>query len=564
MSDEVPTVDRGSLARSSSAMALGTIASKATGVLRDVAAAAALGFYIVADAFSLGNSLPTIVYILLIGGALNAVFVPQLVRRMKEDADGGVGYADRLLTAAGLALIVLATLAVICAPWIVSLYTPDDYPSGAYDLAVAFARLCLPQMVFYGIYAMLTQVLNSRGTFGLPMFAPIANNIVAIGTFMMFIAVAGTSAAADGQLSPDQVLILGIGTTLGVAVQALILIPVLLRSGYHWRPRFDWRDSGLGHASRLAAWTLGLVLVNQLAYLVITRLTVQANVNAAAAGSVAAGLTTYQKAHLVFILPHSVVTVSIVAATLPLLSRLAHSGEHHRVGQEIGRITRIVVALVLPLAVLLAVEGPNIALLLFGYGAATPEQATLLGRVVAVFMIGLVPFSVVYICLRGFYALEDTRTPFWLSVLFSSLWLLLAFPLFRLAAAGGPQIGALALTYGLGYWLTLIVAWYLLKRRLGSLDSKATMKTVSKLLLAAGISAAVMVGTQVAAEPRLERMLGSTLVLGHGLDGRLVLLITVLVMAFVGGIAYLIAARLLRCPEVEDAWLLVRRRLVRT
>ncbi|MFM7145099.1 MAG: murein biosynthesis integral membrane protein MurJ, partial [Actinomycetales bacterium] len=338
MSDDVSSVDRGSLARSSSAMALGTIASKVTGVLRDVAAAAALGFYIVADAFSLGNSLPTIVYILLIGGALNAVFVPQLVRRMKEDPDGGIGYANRLLTAAGLALILLSALAVICAPWIVDLYTPDDYPTGAYDLAVAFARLCLPQMIFYGIYAMLTQVLNSRGTFGLPMFAPIANNIVAIGTFMLFIVVAGTSAAADGQLSSDQVLILGVGTTLGVAVQALILIPVLRRSGYHWRPRFDWRDSGLGHASRLAAWTLGLVLVNQLAYLVITRLTVQANVNAAAAGTVAAGLTTYQKAHLIFILPHSVVTVSIVAATLPLLSRLAHAGDRNKVGQEIGRI----------------------------------------------------------------------------------------------------------------------------------------------------------------------------------------------------------------------------------
>ena len=544
-------------------MALGTIASKVTGVLRDVAAAAALGFYIVADAFSLGNSLPTIVYILLIGGALNAVFVPQLVRRMKEDPDGGVGYADRLLTAAGLALILLAALAVVGAPWIVDLYTPNDYPSGAYDLAVAFARLCLPQMIFYGIYAMLTQVLNARGTFGLPMFAPIANNIVAIATFMLFILVAGTSAAADGRLSSDQVLILGVGTTLGVAVQALILIPVLRRSGYHWRPRFDWRDSGLGHASRLAAWTLGLVLVNQLAYLVITRLTVQANVNAATAGTVAAGLTTYQKAHLIFILPHSVFTVSIVAAALPLLSRLAHAGDRSRVGQEVGRITRVVVALILPVAILLAVEGPNIALLLFGYGAATPEQASLLGSVVAIFMIGLVPFTVVYICLRGFYALEDTRTPFWIAVVFSGLWLLLAFPLFRFAQAGGQQIGSIALAYGLGYWVTLVIAWSLLRRRLGSLDTVATMKTVAKLLLAAGLAAAVMVIVQVLAEPELERLLGSTLVLGYGLDGRLVLFITVVVMAGIGFTAYVLMARLLRAPEVMDAWALVRRRLVR-
>ncbi len=563
MSDDQPNAPT-SLARTSSAMALGTVISKITGVLRDVAAAAALGFYIVADAFSLGNSLPTIVYILLIGGALNAVFVPQLVRRMKEDPDGGTGYADRLITAAGLALITLAVLVVIAAPWIVDLYTPDDYPTGAYDLAVAFARLCLPQIIFYGLYAMLTQVLNARGTFGLPMFAPIANNVIAISTFLLFIFIAGTSAAADGQLSPDQVLLLGIGTTLGVTIQAVILIPVLRRSGYRWRPRFDWRDSGLGHASRLALWTLGLVLVNQLAYLVITRLTVQANVNAAAAGEVAAGLTTYQKAHLVFILPHSVFTVSLVGAALPLLSRLAHAGDYRQVGTEVGRIARIVVALIVPVAVVLAVEGPKVALLLFGYGAATPDQATLLGSIVAIFMIGLLPFTLVYVCLRGFYALEDTRTPFWLAVLFSALWLALALPLFTIASPGGPQIGAIALAYGLAYWFTLLVAWLLLRRRLGTLATAATCRSVARLLLAGGCAAAIMIGVQGLTIPALERALGEASLLGSHVDDRLILLVSVLVMSVIGCLAYVLAARLLRAPEVIDAWLLIRRRLVRS
>ncbi len=143
--------------------------------MRDVAMTAALGFFLVSDAFSLGNSLPTVVYILVIGGALNAVFIPQLVRRMKEDADGGKAYADRLLTLVASALLVLSVVAVAVAPWIVDLYTPDDYPQNEFDLAVAFARLCLPQIFFYGLYAMLSQVLNSRGRFGAPMFTPIAN-----------------------------------------------------------------------------------------------------------------------------------------------------------------------------------------------------------------------------------------------------------------------------------------------------------------------------------------------------------------------------------------------------
>jgi putative peptidoglycan lipid II flippase len=261
-------------------MASGTVVSRVTGILRDVAMTAALGFYLVSDAYSLGNALPTVVYILVIGGALNAVFIPQLVRRMKEDSDGGKAYADRLLTFVGITLVAMSIIAVLAAPLIVDLYTPADYPQSDFDLAVAFARLCLPQILFYGVYTMLGQVLNARGHFGVPMFAPIANNIIAIATFLLFIAVAGTSAAADGVLTTDQVLILGIGTTLGVVVQALILVPVLMRSGYSYRPRFDFRNGGLGKAGGLAAWTIALVLINQAVYVVITRLATQANVDA--------------------------------------------------------------------------------------------------------------------------------------------------------------------------------------------------------------------------------------------------------------------------------------------
>ncbi|MSV51217.1 MAG: murein biosynthesis integral membrane protein MurJ, partial [Actinobacteria bacterium] len=154
--------------RSSALMASGTVVSRLTGIMRDVAAAAALGFYLVADAFSLGNSLPTIIYILVVGGALNAVFVPQLVRRMKDDPDDGKAYADRLLTLVGTVLLLLSIAAVLAAPLIVDLYTPADYPQADFELAVAFARLCLPQILFYGIYTMLSQVLNARGQFGAP------------------------------------------------------------------------------------------------------------------------------------------------------------------------------------------------------------------------------------------------------------------------------------------------------------------------------------------------------------------------------------------------------------
>ncbi len=538
----------------SAVMAAGTVASRITGVFRDIAATAALGFFLVSDAFSLGNSLPTVIYILVIGGALNAVFVPQLVRRMKEDADDGRAYADRLITLVGSILLVFSVLAVLCAPLIVDLYTPDNYPANEYDLAVAFARLCLPQVLFYGIYTMLSQVLNARGRFGAPMFAPIANNVVAIATFLLFIAVAGTSAAGDGTLTSQQVLILGIGTTLGVIVQALILIPVLVRSGYRWKPRFDWKGTGLGKTGSLALWTIGLVFVNQAAYIVITRLAAKANVDAAAAGVAAAGLTTYQKAHLVFMLPHSVITVSIVTAMLPALSRVAHDGNLRKVGDDVGATMRLVAALIVPIAAIFMCIGTGVAILLFGYGAATPQQAGIMGAIVSVFMIGLLPFTLFYVMLRGYYALEDTKTPFWITVGFNVVLLAIAVPLFNASRAGGFQVGSLALSYGIAYWIAFIVSWFILGRRLGGLDTRRTVVTLVKLIAAGLVSLGAMFATYAYVLERGVKIYERS---------KLGVLEEVVLISLIGLAVYLLCAWILRVHEVGQAVALVRRKFRR-
>lgn len=547
-----PSAAGSAVARNSAVMASGTVVSRVTGVLRDVAMTAALGFYLVSDAYSLGNSLPTVVYILVIGGALNAVFIPQLVRRMKEDADGGKAYADRLLTLVASVLLVLSVAAVALAPWIVDLYTPDNYPQNEFDLAVAFARLCLPQIFFYGLYAMLSQVLNSRGKFGAPMFAPIANNIIAIATFGLFIFVAGTSAAADGALTSNEVLILGIGTTLGVIAQAVILLPVMWRSGYLWSPRFDWRGHGLGKAGALAMWTIGLVLVNQVTYLLITRLATLANVNASDAGDVAAGLTTYQKAHLVFMLPHSVITVSIVTAMLPALSRVAHSGRLDQVGADVARTMRTVAALIVPIAAIFVVNGSSVAILLFGYGAATPEQAGLMGLIVSVFMLGLLPFTLFYVLLRGYYALEDTRTPFWVTVIFSVTLLAFVYPLFYLAPRGGTQVAAIALAYSLAYWVGFAITWAILARRLGSMDSKRTVWMLARLVIVGVLTVGVMLLVLVGALAVEARPSGGSL-------GKGVLLVNVIITSAIGAAFYVAAAWAARVHEVSDVLSLVSR-----
>ncbi|MEC7102028.1 MAG: murein biosynthesis integral membrane protein MurJ [Actinomycetota bacterium] len=544
----------------STVMATGTVVSRITGIARDIALAAALGFYLVSDAYSLGNSLPTIIYILVVGGALNAVFIPQLVRRMEKDDDGGSAYADRLITLTGSALLALSILAVVAAPWIVNLYTPADYPQSQYDLAVAFARLCLPQIFFYGAYTMLSQVLNARGTFGAPMFAPIANNVVAITTFVLFIIVAGISEAADGALTTGQVLLLGIGTTAGVVVQAAILVPVLGRAGYRWRPRFDWKGQGLGKAAKLAGWTVGLVLVNQITYIVITRLAAQANVDAAASGATAAGITTYQKAHLVFMLPHSVITISIVTALLPALSRLAHEGKLKEVGEDVAGAMRLVAALVVPIAAMLFVLGSDVSVLLFGYGAATTDQAAVMGDVVSIFMIGLLPFTLFYVLLRGFYAMEDTRTPFVVTVIFSVIMLALVLSLFAfltdlgVTSAGGPQIAGIALGYVLAYWCGFVVLWWWLAHRLGSLQSGVTMWVLLRLLIAGGVAVLVAGVTRTAT---------LDLLISDGLNTQLTSLVLIMAAVIVGVPTFFFAAWLLRVREVSAAVAMVKSRVVR-
>ena len=540
----------------STVMALGTVASRVTGVIRDITMTAALGFFLVSDAFSLGNSLPNMIYILVIGGALNAVFIPQLVRKMKDDADGGRAYADRLITLTAIILFILSVLAIVMAPLIVALYTPTDYPQNEFDLAVALTRLCLPQIFFYGIYTMFSQVLNTRAKFGAPMFAPIANNLVAISTFLLFIYFAGTAAAAEGNLSSGQVWLLGFGTTLGVAAQALILAPVLIRAGYMWRPRFDWRGHGLGKAGKLAVWTIGLVLVNQLTYIVITRLATQANVNAALQGDVAAGLTTYQKAHLVFMIPHSIITVSIVTALLPALSRVAHAGKLSQVGRDVSGAMRLVSFFVIPVTAILFVVGISVAVLLFGFGAATTAQAELMGQVISIFMLGMIPFTLFYVLIRGYYSLEDTKTPFIITVIFSLVLLVLLVPFFSDFTGSGTQISYMAACYSASYWVGLVIAWLLLARRLGGMKSGTTVASITRM----GAAGVFSVFAMLLAQAQLNNLLfGSSEKVD--LTDKMSVLVRLLVVVTIGAISYLLAVWVVRVPEFTLAYRVIREKL---
>lgn len=529
------------LLRNSAVMAGASIISRITGVMRNTALAAALGLTISADAFALGNSLPDIVYVLIIGGALNAIFVPQLVRRMKDDADAGKAYTDSLLSATGVALVVVTVVAVAAAPLIVDLYVTPSYSPEQVALAVAFARFCLPQIFFFGIYTMLGQVLNARGRFGMPMAAPIFNNIVAIATYLSFVVVYGTAVADEGLLDPQQTAWIGIGTTLGIVAQALVLIPAVVRSGYRWNFSTRWRGMGLGKAGRLAGWTIGLVGVTQIGFIVITRLATQANVNAAAAGEPAAGLATYTNAYLVFMIPHGIVTVSIVTAQLPGLSRMVHAGHRREAGREIGHTMRLVMTVITPIAAALFLTAEPLAALLFNYGAATAAQAQQLGIVISIFMLGLPAFTLYYVLQRGWYAKEDTRTPFLFAVMTNVLIVCLALLWFSMASPGAAQVNMLALAYSCANVVTLLVAWPVLRRSYGTLDSRHTVSAMLRLALAGALALAAAVLTSI--------LLGLQFEVGEPKTAALLELIVtsaVVLVVFVG------AARLLRVEEMKE------------
>jgi len=548
-----------SVVRSSLVMGVGTVVSRFGGVLRGIALAGALGAGMLADQFNLGNTLPNVVYILVIGGALNAVFIPQLVRHMKADTDGGDGFANKLITLVGGGLLVVSVLAVVLAPFIVRIYASPKYTQADIDQAVWFARLCLPQIFFYGVYTMLSQVLNARGRFGAPMFAPVLNNVVAVVTFGLFWFVAGPHRDLTGGTLPTwQVLLLGVGTTLGVAAQAVVLVPLMRRSGYRWRPDLKFRGAGLSLAGSLAFWTVALVAVNQIAYVFIVRMATTANtLSSQQVGATAGGLTSYTNAHLIFILPHSVITVSVVAALLPRMSRAAHDRDDAALRADVGGGMRSVSALIVPSAVAMAVLGTQAGIVLFGYGGTSTASAGLTGRVAAVLALGLLPFTLYYLVLRGWYALELTRTAFWVTVVLNVLYLAFAYPLFSWLSSGSdPSLGLLGLAAGyvLSYWVTLAVGWAVLARRVGGLETGRTVATLLRMLLAGVTMAAVMVV--------LQALVGSHIELhDFKFAEQLAALLDIVLVGAVGLVVYLALARVLRIAEVETMVSMVRRRL---
>lgn len=523
--------------RSTAVMAIGTVVSRVTGMVRNLLVVAALGTAIFADTFNVANTIPTILYILLIGGALNSVFVPQLVRSMKEDDDGGSAFASRLLTATAVLLGLITIAAVLVAPLLVRLYAGKFASAGfehEFALTVTFARYCLPQILFLGLFVMFGQVANSRGKFGPMMWAPVLNNLVVISSLLIFLKVAPNVTAKT--ITPGESVLLGLGTTAGVALQFLVLVPVVAKLKIKLRPRFDWRGGGLGHSSRLAFWTFCFVLVNQIGYLIVVNIATAASVKAKALGlAIGVGFTPYANAYLIFVLPHSIFTVSLVTALLPRISAAAAEKRIDDVRDEIGSALKIIGVATVPAAIAFLFFGPLMATVLYaGTDAANARQ---IGYVLAGFGLGLIPFSASHLLLRGFYAFEDTKSPVGINVILNIVTVALSIVANIFLPLRWVVVG-LAGAFAIAYFVSIRITLSRLGRHIGSLKGRGILRTHIRLALA----------SLIAMVPAYAAATGIIVVAGRGAVGALAAL-SVAGPIFLG--SYLFLARLLRVSEVH-------------
>ncbi|MCZ2821438.1 murein biosynthesis integral membrane protein MurJ [Modestobacter sp. VKM Ac-2977] len=533
----------GGILRAAGTMAVASLVSRLTGFLRTVVLTAALGFGLVGNAYTVANTLPNIVYELLLGGVLTSVVVPLLVSAQERDADGGVRYTQRLLTLATVGLAALTVVAVLAAPALTWLMGIDEDPEQV-ELANWLARILLVEIVFYGVGALATAVLNARQVFGPPAWAPVLNNIVVIATGAVFLLAAGPGDLTPVTITAFQVWLLGIGTTLGIAVQAFVLLPLLGRHGVPLRPRWELRGTGLGEAGTLGLWVIGYVLVSQIGVVVASNV---AN-DAADAGGL--GPFAFSNASLLFQMPYGIIGVALLTALLPRMSRAAARRDMDGVVSDLTLGTRLSATGLLPVTALLMVLGPAVGIVAFARGNADVDDARQVGVALAVGAFGLLPMAVTLLQLRVFYAMKDARTPTLIQVAMVAVRvpLLLLVPVLvdPEHVVAGLMI-ATSVTYVAG-WVVGAIA---LERKLGVRASAEAGTTVLRMTAVSAVAGAL----GWAAVSLAGRSLGTSV---PGSLGTVVLGTVVIGSAVVAG------AVMAGVPELRDALAGVRARLGRS
>jgi putative peptidoglycan lipid II flippase len=526
-----PTETETSLVRSSAFVAIGTALSRVTGFARIAAIAYALGATTLAGTYSYANEAPNIVYELLLGGVLTATLVPLFVQYHEQRDDEA---PSAIFTVAILALAAITVVGIVAAPWIVDLYTLNvKGPNvGAQQaLATDLLRLFMPQMLFYGIVTLATAMLNARRRFLAAAFAPILNNVVVIAVFLMLPRIADGSLTVSSVLDDTGLLLLvGLGTTAGVVVMALALLPPLARVHPHLRFRARWGHPAVQTMLRLSGWTVGYVVANQIALLIVTIL----------ANGTDGGPFIYISAYAFFQLPHGLFAVSLMTTFTPEMAIASTRGDLASLRTQLSRGIRLAALVIVPASAMYVGLARPIIVALLQRGAFNASDASAVADTLVAFSVGLLFFSIYLFAMRAFYARHDTFTPFWINCIENAVNIALAFPLYAWLGIPG-----LALAFSLSYVAGSFVTLGVLRHRLGGIDGAQLTSSLTRI-----VAAGVVVGL-------VSWVLGEAI----GWSSFAHAVLAVVVGAAAGGAVYIGLLVLLRVEELSALRALVPGRL---
>lgn len=540
MSTEAPHRPEPSLARSTAVMSFGTIISRLTGVVRLAVLAAALGVTEtrVTDAYNLANTVPNIIYELVLGGVITAVFVPTFVELLeKEDKDKAWEVFSAIINVSLLALTVIALLGIAVSPWIASFYSSRLHGAdvAAQRHVIEFLlRLFIPQIVLYGLYFILAGLINAHKRYGPPMFTPIVNNLVLIGVLIGFAVTYGEVNLHT--ISTTQLLILGLGTTASVAPMGLLLIPYLRRLG-RWKATLALGHPSVRRLARLSVFVVGMVVANQVGAVVIQYL----------ANAQQGGYTAYIAAQTFFLMPLGLFVWSINTALLTSLSEHAVRGQWDAFRGRLSTGLRAVVFLMVPTTVGAIVLAEPIVRLLLQHGVATAQSTEVVAGVLRVFMLGLIQFSLFQLFVRAFYAMHDTKTPFWINCVVVAINIAINIPMYAAFRVEGLAAGQ-AIAYSIG----IVAQGVLLGRRIGGIEGARVASSTARVIACGAFMGAAVWATLAATR----NVIGSS-----GIGGQLA---EVGLPAVVGAAVFLGLAHLMRVEELDFVRGVLSRRAARS
>ncbi|MEU4801507.1 murein biosynthesis integral membrane protein MurJ [Actinosynnema sp. NPDC023587] len=470
-----------SVARASGSMAIATIVSRASGLLSKLMLITIIGSGMLNDSYQAATTLPTMINELLLGGVLTSVAIPLLVRAEKEDADRGESYAQWLITMSAVLLGVGTVIAVACAPLLTAMFTKDSDQANP-ELVTAFAYLVLPGIVFYGLSALLGAILNTRNVFGLPTWAPVLNNLVMILTLVVYWLMPGEITLDPVRMGEPKLVVLGLGTVLGVGVQAAVLLPAMKRTGFRFRWRWGW-DRRLAEFGGLAFWVLLYVGFGIASMAILTRVALNAE----------GALTAYNFQWLVAQVPYGVLGVSLLTALMPKMARAAAAADVDALVGDLSFGNRMSAILLMPFSALMTVAGLPIGLAIFSHGASGIAGGERVGMALALSAFGLVPYAITLLQLRVFYALKDARTPTLIQGIIVVVRITLLYGFLEFAPREKLAVGV-SIAMSLSFVVGCLVGQVWLRIRLGRLRTGYTAWTICLTVVASAVGFGVAAG----------------------------------------------------------------------